>query len=292
MIFRVLLFIFTIFFIPITWAQKPKVDTVYVYEKVIVYDTVYVEKTNKIQPSDPIKNLPAVPELPPEKSDLKIKDKDSLNKKTSPSRFRYGVEAGIGFKNSNWSTELVNHKAQFGQNFGLWISRSILNPNLSVMFAANVYRWNSTFDLDANKEDTYLNGFYFTKDSQPLLFQRFNNKHMEYTAQLKVLYEWNKIRPSVGFLVNRNVYKMQFLVPENNVLNKLDDFKSKQFNFGFSLGIQYQILRKVSINVDYQYYKMKHFSLKNNSFDFDIFKTSNTFAERKLNLGISYAISK
>ncbi|MCJ7935073.1 MAG: hypothetical protein MUW56_15985 [Chryseobacterium sp.] len=84
---------------------------------------------------------------------------------------------------------------------------------------------------------------------------------------------------------------MQFLVPDNNVLNTLDDFTSGQINFGFSLGLQYQLLRKVSLYLEYQEYKMNNIPLKNSSYNFDIFKTNNTFAERKINLGISYTIS-
>lgn len=37
--------------------------------------------------------------------------------------------------------------------------------------------------------------------------------------------------------------------------------------------------------------KIRNISLKNPAFNFDIFKTNNTFAERKINLGISYTIS-
>lgn len=125
-----------------------------------------------------------------------------------------------------------------------------------------------------------------------MLFQKFNNKHFEYALQLKVFYEWKNIRPFVGFLVNRNIYKMQFLVPENNVLNKLDDFKTTRNNYGFSFGVQYRLLKRFLLSLDYQQYQMKNVSLKNSSFDFDIFKTNNTFAERKINFGISYIISK
>ena len=292
MFYRKFIFIFTLLFLQFVQAQKTKVDTIYVYEKVIVYDTIYYEKAIKSRLQGINLALPNLKELSIENRILKTDEENKLKKKSFLSKFQYGIEAGIGLKKTTWAKELSNNKQQFGQNLGIWISKNILNPNLSLMLTANVYHWNSTFDLDANKEDTYLNGFYFTKDSQPLLFQRFNNKHFEYTAQLKILYEWKKIRPYVGFLVNRNGYKMQFLVPENNVINKLDDFKSKQINFGFSCGIQYRILPKILISADYQHYKMKNLSLKNSSLDFDIFKTNNTFAERKLNLGITYVISK
>ncbi|WP_254555760.1 hypothetical protein, partial [Salmonella enterica] len=91
--------------------------------------------------------------------------------------------------------------------------------------------WHPDQKWNSNKEDTWLNGFYFSEDQQPLLFQKFNNKHFEYALQLKLLYDWNNIRPFAGLLINKNNYKMQFLVPEDKVLSKLDDFKSDQLNF-------------------------------------------------------------
>lgn len=275
--------------------KKKKTDTVYVYEKVIVYDTIYLEKPIKSKLKDIL-----LPQLSIAETQIKEINKEnltdnSINQKKENqlnTHFQYGVEVGIGLKNSQWAKELSSNKQQFGENLGAWASKSIITPRLSLMLSANVYYWNSTFDLDGNKEDTYLNGFYFTEDHQPLLFQKFNNKHFEYALQLKVFYEWKNIRPFVGFLVNRNIYKMQFLVPENNVLDKLDDFKTTQNNYGFSFGVQYRLLKRFLLSLDYQQYQMKNVSLKNSSFDFDIFKTNNTFAERKINLGISYIISK
>ncbi|WP_261512877.1 outer membrane beta-barrel protein [Chryseobacterium paludis] len=295
MFLRRLLLLFPIILFHFSKAQKKKNDTVYVYEKVIVYDTIYLEKPIKAK-----LNSISVPQLNINKTEIKdiireniVKNKTNSRKQDSlPTNFQYGITAGVGLKNSNWAKELSNKKQQFGESIGVWVSKNIITPRLSLMLSASVYYWNSTFDLDANKEDTYLNGFYFSNDQQPLLFQRFNNKHFEYALQLKIFYEWNNIRPFVGFLANRNIYKMQFLVPENNVLDKLDDFKNTQNNYGFTLGIEYRFMRRFLLSIDYQQYKMKNISLKNSSFDFDIFDSNNTFAERKINLGLSYIISK
>jgi opacity protein-like surface antigen len=298
MFFRKLFFLFLIITVNFSFAQKQrkrKVDTVYVYEKVVIYDTVYLMKPVKFKQNDLLF------------SDLKVEEtkfvrniyKEEVEKQRAINRARnrkirtshYGFEAGIGLKNSSWAKELSN-QPQVGENLGIWFSKDIINPNLSLQLSANIYHWDSTFDLDANKEETYLDGFYFSQDNQPLLFQRFNNKHFEYALQLKLFYEWKNIRPFAGFLVNRNTYKMQFLVPENGVLDKLDDFKSNQTNMGFSVGVQYRLFRRILLTLDYQQYQMNNISLKNSSFDFDIFKTNNTFAERKINFGISYSISK
>ncbi|KFF03725.1 outer membrane beta-barrel protein [Chryseobacterium luteum] len=287
---KIVLFFFFLILYPLS-SQRKKTDTVYVYEKVIVHDTIYLEKPLKIKPVD-IHFTPSVISNPvPVQQYEYISLVDTAKGIVIQARkFEYGAEAGIGLKNSNWAKESSQKRQQTGFNAGIWISRSI-SKRFSIMLSAHVYYWNSTFDLDANKAETWLDGYYFTEDRQPLLFQKFNDKHMEYALQFKLFYEWKKFRPFIGFLVNQNVYKMQFMVPENNVLNKLDDFKSKEINFGYSLGVQYRIMPKLLLSLEYQEYKMRNISLKNSSFNFDIFKTNNTFAERKISLGISYSIS-
>lgn len=296
MFLKKILFLFSLIIINFSLAQrKKKIDTVYVYEKVIVHDTVYLEKPLQLKPG----NLIIAP-LTISQKEIKNIYEENIKKQKSGKKIKrkifstlqYGVEAGIGFKDSDWAAIASQKKQQFGENLGIWVSRNVFTPQLSLLLSANVFYWHSTFDLDANKEDTALNGFYFTQDQQPLLFQRFNNKHFEYVLQLKALYEWKKFRPFVGFSINKNTYKMQFLVPENAVLNKLDDFKNDQVNFGFTLGLQYRIFSRFLIDLEYQNYKINNFSLKNKSFDFDIFKTNNTFVESKINFGISYLISK
>jgi hypothetical protein len=294
MLLRKIILLFSVIVFIQTFAQRKKTDTVYVYEKVIVYDTIYIEKAIKIKPAH-LTFSPLQIQHQEILSNNKIINKEDLEeqiKKISNTGFKYGIQGGIGLKNANWAENLSGKKQQFGQNLGIWISKSIINPNFSLMLSANVFHWNSTFDLDANREETFLNGFYFTENSEPLLFQKFNNKHYEYVVQLKAIYEWKNFRPFAGFLINKNRYKMQFLVPENNILNKLDDFKSDQINLGFSFGLQYRIFSRFLIDLEYQHYKIRNLSLKNSSFDFDVFKTNNTFAERKISLGISYFISK
>jgi len=293
---RKLFFLFLIFFVNFSQAQRrKKVDTIYVYEKVVVYDTVYLIKPLHFKSNDLIFGSPKVQE----KSFVRNIYQEELEKQRAKRRisgtknnsFEYGIEAGIGFKKSEWSKVFSADKEQFGENIGIWFSKNLFD-NLNMMLSANIYHWNSTFDIDASKDESSLNGFYFTEDHQPLLFQRFNNKHFDYTLQLKALYEWKGWRPFAGILVNQNTYKMQFLIPENNVLSKMDDFKSRQTSVGFSFGLQYRFFRKFLLSLEYQQYKMKNISLKNSSFDFEIFQTNDTFAERKINFGISYCISR
>lgn len=283
-----LIFFLFILFYTCFQAQRKKTDTIYIYEKVIVYDTIYLEKVIKLKPANLMFSSFEIKEQEIKEINRSI-DEEQI-KKIRTKRFQYGIQTGIGFKKASWAEMLSQKNQQFGQNFGIWISKSIINPNFSLMFSVNIHHWNSTFDLDANKQETYLDGFYFSEDDQPLLFQRFNNKHFEYILQLKAVYEWKKIRPFAGILASQNVYKMQFLTPENYVLNKLDDFKSNQINFGFSAGLQYRVFSRFFIDFEYQQFRIQNLYLKNPAFDFDIFKPNNTFAERKFLLGISYQI--
>lgn len=271
-------------------AQRKKADTLYVYEKVIIYDTIYLEKAIKIQPKG--LSLHSSPVITGKELANIISTKDETQGVPvyMMKKFQFGIEIGTGLKNSSWAKDPNKNNSQFGLNAGLWVSRSLIH-NFSLMLSAHVYHWNSTIDLDANKEDTWLNGYYFTENSQPLLFQKFNNKHFEYALQLKLLYTWKNFHPFIGLLANKNIYKMQFLVPENLILTKQEDFTSNQPNFGYTMGIQYKALKKWMLSLEYQEYKMDNVSLKNSSYNFDIFKTNNTFAERKINFGISYIIS-
>lgn len=299
MMIRKLVLLLSVLMISLSFAQKrkkKKVDTIYVYEKVVVYDTVY-----RFRPlPSKLKNLIL--------SELKVEEtksvrnvyKEEINRQKAsgrarlrrPATFLYGIEGGPGLKNTNWTTGNSENNNQSGEYLGLWASKGFFSSQFSVQLSVNIYHWNSSFDLDASKEDTFLNGYYFTEDSQPLLFQRFNNKHFEYSIQLKFMYAWKNICPFAGILVNHNMYKMQFLVPENNVLNRLDDFKNDRSNFGFALGIQYRIFRRFLLFAEYQQYKPNHLSLKNPDFNFEIFETNNTFAERRISFGISYIFSK
>lgn len=283
-----IVYIFFLIFLQIFNAQRKKADTIYVYEKVIVYDTIYLEKALKLQPrgiSIRTFDIPSkeIKEITP------IKDEISRTAVYANKKIQLGVETGFGFKKSSWAKD-EQKDTQTGFNLGLWVSKPIFH-NFSLMLSAHIYQWNSTFDLDGNKEDTWLNGYYFSEDAQPLLFQQFNNKHIEYAMQVKLQYKWKNFRPFIGALINKNIYKMQFLVPDNMIMSKLDNFTSQQVNVGFSLGVQYHIIKKILLSLEYQEYKMRNVSLKNSSYNFDIFQSSNTFAERKINMGISYIIS-
>lgn len=143
----------------------------------IVYDTIYLEKAVKLRPASLIFSSFQIQakEIKNIQQNTNKEELEEQLKKISNNKLQFGIQAGIGLKKASWAENLSDKNLQFGQNLGIWISKSIINPNFSLILSANISRWNSTFDLDANKEETYLEGFYFSEDDQPLLFQRFNN---------------------------------------------------------------------------------------------------------------------
>lgn len=275
--------------------RKKRRDTIVIYEKVVVYDTVFRTKAfgqnlAPVRMPKPVLNLK---DIAFETPSLKKNDADILKDSLTQKSFRYGFSAGFGFKNNNWTTDNSSgSKPQVGPTAGIWLSKTLFAPQFTLLFSANLFYWNSSLNLDATKEEAYLDGFYFTEDKKPLLFQRFDNKHLEISTQLKARYEWKKLLPLAGIIISKSFYEMQFLVPENNVFNKPDRFKNKSIDLGFNLGLQYRLSRRISVDFEYQHIFRKGLHLKNKDFDFEIFKPNSNFAERKITAGLSYSLVK
>uniref|UniRef100_UPI0025D528B8 hypothetical protein n=1 Tax=uncultured Chryseobacterium sp. TaxID=259322 RepID=UPI0025D528B8 len=137
--------------IPVTasFAQtrKKKVDTVYVYEKVTVYDTVYRFKPMPSRQKDLI-----LPRLTVEETKFvrdvyqEGVDRERASRRARlrrPAAFLYGIEGGMGLKNTGWTTKDSGNNSQFGEYLGLWASKSFFNSRFSVLLSANVYHWNA-----------------------------------------------------------------------------------------------------------------------------------------------------
>jgi len=138
-------------------AQKrKKVDTVYLYENVVVYDTVYLLKPIPIKPNELLLLKPKVEEKFVRNIYNEELEKQLTKKRIRKQRygiFEYGIEAGFGIKNSGWTRAISTERVQFGENVNIWVSRNIFSPQVFMMLSAGIYHWNSSFDLDANKED-------------------------------------------------------------------------------------------------------------------------------------------
>jgi hypothetical protein len=245
-------------------------DTIVVYEEVLIRDTIYVE-------SEIPKEIP--------------KNKKDISKQTEKNNFQYGISILSGAKNSNYfqSASDVNN---FGFGAGIWVSKSFANNRLSFSISANYLQWMKSFEIDANKVDSELNGYYFTESNEPVLFQKLNNQHSEITIPIKVFFNFfGNFSPYFGVFGNYTNYKMGFLIPENYVLNKYSDFKTNKTSLGWISGLQFKY-KKWSIFAEYQQNEFQNLQFENPETDNLIFKFENGFKDKTLLLGFQYSFGK
>ncbi len=97
--------LFLIAFIQFSFAQKQrkkKVDTIYVYEKVVVYDTVYFSKAiplakkEIILPRPEIRETKCIRNIYQEEKDREAAITKARSRKIRT--FEFGIEAGAGLK--------------------------------------------------------------------------------------------------------------------------------------------------------------------------------------------------
>ncbi len=256
-----------LFFFALALYHAQENDTIVVYEDVIEYDTVYVKKGGIV--INPREQRPGKRR----KKRLKITD--------------FGGIVYGGVKDINFFSALGSHTS-LGTGFGFWYQRSILFPELSVSVGANLLFWPQNFEINALESDTFLNGFYFTETNQPVLFQQFSNQHTEISLPLKFNYTWNNFTPFAGFFANYTTFKMQFRIPEDQILNKRAEFKSKNFNYGYTAGIRYTFER-LHLSLEYQQYEFLEMNFKNKEAGNLNLKIKNGFLDQKLLLGIHYS---
>lgn len=109
MLLRKIILLFSVIFITSTFAQRKKTDTIYVYEKVIVYDTVYLEKAIKLKPAHFLFSSLEIQEKEIKELSNQITDEEQPEeqiKKLRTKSFQYGIQAGIGLKKASWAENL------------------------------------------------------------------------------------------------------------------------------------------------------------------------------------------
>lgn len=263
---------FLILFLFFNLFSSQENDTIVVYEEVIIHDTIYVkDKTPQ--------NIPLDNKFP------------TKTEKQSNTDFQYGISIIAGNKNTNFF-QSSNQENNWGFGGGIWVMKSFANNLISFSLSGNYLKWLKTFEIDANKTDSELNGYYFTELNEPVLFQKLNNENSEIIIPLKVYFNFlQNFSPYFGVFGNYTTFKMEFLVPENNVLNKKSDFIAHNSSLGWIGGLQYNI-KKWSIFVEYQQNDFQDLEFESSDTGNLIFQFKNGFKNKKILLGINYAFSK
>ncbi len=260
------------------FSQEKKVpDTIYVYEEVIVHDTVFVEK-----PLDKIKIQKVIitPKNKEKKSQLTIiqpnkkttifVDSLVINKEKFP--WNFGAKLFVGF-NSNSIFKEFNNKAQPSFGIGLFTKKTFFHPNFAIGIGFETSILMSNFTFQASQNDSSLNGFYFTKDRSPKLFNSITNKGFQFQTPLQVYWKFKKLSPSIGVFANISNYKSTFIGSSGSSPLSLDEtqtYTAKAFYFGYLAQLEYQLTPVWSVALNYSFAKAEKLVFNSNNESFGV----------------------
>lgn len=284
------------------FSQEKKVDTIYVYEEIIVYDTIFIEKPlvkidkaiftsennkkDKLELSQNGKKF----QIPVDTLVLII-DKKRIDKDKKQSWF-FGGKLHLGLA-SNSLFKKVDAPNPIGLGLGIWTRKELFGSDFSVGIGIDAMYWTSPFSFNASKKDSELNGYYFTQNNEPKLFQSIESKHFQLQIPIQFYYRINKFMPSIGGFVSTSSYKSQFLGSSGRLPRTLDEtqtFRAEAFQIGYLTEVQYAISKQFSVAVHFSSGKANNLLFTNKQDKDQSFKTKNEFSENKFMLQLVYSL--
>jgi hypothetical protein len=275
------------------FSQEKKVDTIYVYEEVIIHDTIYIEKPlNKIN----LENVIFTKGENNEKDKLEITQNgkkiqilvDSTNivfpRIKKPKSWFFGGKFLFGSANNSLFKSL-NAPNTIGFGLGIWTRKQLFASNLSIGIGLDGLYWSSSFSFNATQNNSDLNGYYFTNSNQPILFKSLENKNFQFQIPLQLYYKYKKFMPSIGVFGSISNYKSEFIGSSGNLPLTLDETKTFETNalqFGYLAALQYEINKNISVELNFSSGSSKNLIFTNTNDKNQSFKTQNTFKENRL----------
>lgn len=266
------------------FSQEKKVDTVYVYEEIIIRDTVYIEKPfNKIKVNTLIINevkkgfKPSITII--QNKQKTIISADTLviehRKNSLFSDWKFGAKFQTGIISSSLLKEFdLENQPFFG--FGIFVKKWIFSSNF---YVGTGFESSYLIHLSqTNDTISSLNGFYFTNDGSPKLFKAVNAKGFQFQIPVQFFLKLKKFTPSIGFFGALNIYESKFLGSNGAVplaLNELQKFKAESVFIGYLAQLEYNLFRKWSIGLNYSFATARKIMFKRNDESFAINKKQN-----------------
>ncbi|OYU83051.1 MAG: hypothetical protein CFE24_13090 [Flavobacterium sp. BFFFF2] len=284
--FSFILYLFSCFI----FSQEKKIDTIYVYEEVIVHDTVFIEKPlDKLKIDKIIVTKGEKGEKPQailfqnnKKTIILIDTLEIETKKKSfISRWKFNAKCYLGL-NSNDLLKEFNVKNQPCLGAGLFVKKTIFHPNFSVGTGIEINLTLNTVQLDNANSNSFLNGYYFTDVGSPKLFRSLTAKGFQFQIPFQFYWKIKKITPSVGVFGNMTNFEATFLGSSGNLPLTLDEtqtFDAKMFSIGYFFQLDYAVHKKWSIGLNFSFANAKKnvFSRINETFAIDKKLNQNTF---------------
>lgn len=284
----------------LVFSQSKKIDTVYVYEEIIIRDTIFIEKPfskidkavfiseeNKKDKLELTQNGVVI-QVPVDTLVL-ITDKKRIEKAKSKSWF-FGGKFHFGMADNSLFKKM-NAPINTGLGLGIWTQKNLFDSNFYVGIGLDAIYWMSPFSINAQQNDSELNGYYFTNKNEPKLFQSIENKHFQLQVPIQLYYKTGKFTPSIGWFISTSNYKAQFMGSSGELPLKFDQmqtFKAEALQIGYLMEMQYAISKHISIGIHFSSGKFNKLIFTNKDDKNQSFKTKNTFSENRGLLQLIY----
>ena len=280
-----------LFFVNFMFSQEKRtIDTVYVYEEIIIRDTVYIEKPlNKIK-IDKIIVDPASLEKKSQITIFQNNEKTVLNvdsleisnsKKSHQSRWNLGSKLHLGLI-SNTLMKEFNTQYQLNAGLGFFVKKSVFHSNFSIGTGFDLYFTLNPTQLNPSDSESFLNGYYFTDDGNPKLFQSISSKGFQFQIPLQCYWKIKKFTPSIGILGNLSSYQSKFEGSSGVLPLTLDEtqtYSARAFYFGYLAQLEYSVTKNWSIGIHYSFANAHNIVFQRNQESFSVAKkmTQNNF---------------
>lgn len=258
-------------------------DTIYIYEEVIVYDTIYIEKPLSRLQLEKVIVSPAKRGIKPFLTVIQNNKKivipvDALiiesRRKSFPNNWQFGAKITTGF-NSNSLFEEFGTQVQMSYGLGLYVKKTLFHPDFSMGIGIETNLLTSSLNGNASNSDSFLNGYYFTENDSPKLFEGFNNKGFQVQIPIQFYWKIEKFTPSVGIFGNKTTYEATFIESSGDLPLQLDSkqkFNAQTFYFGYLFQLKYTVFKNWSVGINYSYSEAKNLIFKSNNESFAVDK--------------------
>lgn len=277
-------------------AQNIMRDTIYIYEEVVIHDTIYIEKQlDKLEIKTAILTLDTITK----KNVLQILDngkilsipientivKSNTLNKTVKNKNSYNWEYGIKIDLSVPKNSIFNNQLATGLGAGFFAKHNLLNPKFFIGSSVSFTRHFKSFDLKPNESDSDLSGYYFF-DAFPKYISNISNKHNQYSFSTQVYWKINKFSPSFGGFYGLNIYQTTFTGTSGNlplIFDKEEILTTKTNQIGTFVEINYGFNLQWSIAI-------KYFSSEINSLKFINNNSEISSNKKGIENGISFQL--
>ena len=292
-------------FFQMAFSQVKVPDTIYVYDKGIVHDTIYLPKVpslnelkidKAIYKVDPITNKGSII-LTSEDKSIAIPIENTIENTLSTTmnkisenlnpplnieilhKINYGLEINAGFSKNNFSLNTIAK----GYGVGFFIRKNILKNNFAIEFEPN-YKY--------IVDDNFLKEGYYVNQNIVLKLLETVNHRSQFNFPLHFYWNLGKIKPSIGGFYALNYASAEFLNSTGNLPLTLDEKASYQMAFseiGYNLGLRFDWTNRIAFAFRFSDAKAGNIKFKKSGGNESVFYISNLdFKETLLTFSIQY----